>query len=96
MEYAGSEQSKVAKDAKMNTQSMLTKPVDALGSAIGLNPIPFNLPKLSAMPRSRSRAQRESRSQIKSASFVNLYRFLRAHHQWTLFHAVRYALWLTR
>jgi hypothetical protein len=29
-------------------------------------------------------------------SFVNLFRALRARHHWTLFQAVRYALWLTR
>jgi hypothetical protein len=33
---------------------------------------------------------------VKLPTFLEWYRILRAHHQWTLFHAIRYALWLTR
>jgi hypothetical protein len=29
-------------------------------------------------------------------SFLEWYRILRAHHQWTMFHAIRYVLWLAR
>jgi len=33
---------------------------------------------------------------MKSPSFFGWYRILRAHHQWTVFQAIRYALWLAR
>jgi hypothetical protein len=29
-------------------------------------------------------------------SILGWYRILRAHHQWTMFQAIRYALWLAR
>ena len=33
---------------------------------------------------------------MKTPSILDWYRILRAHHTWTVFQAVRYALWLTR
>ena len=33
---------------------------------------------------------------MKRQSILAWYRILRAHHQWTLFQAIRYALWLAR
>jgi hypothetical protein len=33
---------------------------------------------------------------MKRLSILDWYRILRAHHQWTMFHAIRYALWLAR
>ena len=33
---------------------------------------------------------------VKQLSILGWYRILRAHHQWTIFQAVRYALWLMR
>jgi hypothetical protein len=33
---------------------------------------------------------------MKSPSLFNWYFILRAHHQWTVFQAIRYALWLVR
>lgn len=33
---------------------------------------------------------------MKSPSFFGWYHILRAHHQWTVFQAIRYALWLAR
>lgn len=35
-------------------------------------------------------------SAMKSPSLLVWYYILRAHHQWTVFQAIRYALWLTR
>ena len=32
----------------------------------------------------------------KSPSLLGWYHILRTHHQWTVFQAIRYALWLTR
>jgi hypothetical protein len=32
----------------------------------------------------------------KRLSFINWYQILRVHHQWHIFEAIRYALWLTR
>ena len=40
------------------------------------------------------RLQREAAR--KPLSIVGWYRILRAHHHWTVFQSVRYALWLTR
>lgn len=33
---------------------------------------------------------------MKRLSIFDWYRVLRVHHQWTIFQAVRYALWLAR
>jgi hypothetical protein len=33
---------------------------------------------------------------VKTLSILTAYRVLRAHHQRTIFQAIRYALWLTR
>jgi hypothetical protein len=33
---------------------------------------------------------------MKGLSVLNWCRILRAHHQWALFQAIRYALWLAR
>ncbi len=35
-------------------------------------------------------------SRVSSPSLIGWYRILRAHHQWTVFQAIRYALWLAR
>ena len=31
---------------------------------------------------------------MKALSIVDWYRILRAHHEWTIFQSIRYALWL--
>lgn len=33
---------------------------------------------------------------MKIPSFLDWYRILRVHHGWTVFQAIRYALWLAR
>ena len=33
---------------------------------------------------------------MKSLTFIQWYRILRAHHQWTVFRSMQYALWLMR
>ena len=33
---------------------------------------------------------------MKPLSIRQWYHILRAHHEWTMFQAIRYALWLTR
>jgi len=33
---------------------------------------------------------------MKRFSIFDYYRVLRVHHQWTMFQAIRYALWLCR
>jgi hypothetical protein len=33
---------------------------------------------------------------MKPLSILDSYRILRAHHQWTIFQSIRYALWLAR
>jgi hypothetical protein len=33
---------------------------------------------------------------MKSPSLFDWYYILRGHHQWTMFQAIRYALWLAR
>jgi hypothetical protein len=45
-----------------------------------------------------SQAQKtmENRSTLQLPNLVEWYRILRAHHQWTVFQAIRYALWLAR
>jgi hypothetical protein len=41
-------------------------------------------------------AAKVSRKIMKSPSLLDWYFILRAHHQWTMFQAIRYALWLAR
>jgi hypothetical protein len=33
---------------------------------------------------------------MKSLSTLGWYRILRAHHRWTIFQSIRYAVWLAR
>jgi len=33
---------------------------------------------------------------MKNESFLTWYRILRQYHHWTIFEAIRYALWLSR
>jgi len=33
---------------------------------------------------------------MKSLTFIQWYRILRAHHQWTVFRSIQYALWVMR
>jgi hypothetical protein len=35
-------------------------------------------------------------SAMKLPSIIEWFRILRAHHQWTMFQAIRYALWLAK
>jgi hypothetical protein len=53
-----------------------------------------------ASRRSQSRASNGSSRQkgaiMKSLTFIQWYRILRAHHQWTVFQSIQYALWLMR
>jgi hypothetical protein len=44
----------------------------------------------------RSAKVRQRSTIMKSQSILDWYRILRAHHQWTMFQAIRYALWLAR
>ena len=56
-------------------------------------------------PVNRIRSQRVTVSQdhepgrrqectMKALSLLDWYRILRAHHEWTIFQSIRYALWL--
>jgi len=53
-----------------------------------------------ASRRSQSHASTEVVSEevliMKSLTFIQWYRILRAHHQWTVFRSMQYALWLMR
>ena len=44
------------------------------------------------------KAQKSTKRSVimKPLSPLEWYRILRAHHQWTMFQAIRYALWLAR
>lgn len=46
--------------------------------------------------RPDARLEKSQTSAMKSPSLLAWYHILRAHHQWTVFQAIRYALWLTR
>lgn len=47
-------------------------------------------------PRPNARLEKFQTSAMKLPSLLDWYHILRAHHQWTVFQAIRYALWLTR
>ena len=64
---------------------------------------------LYAMPRARTKWHRagakvallteaagKEGSIMKSLTLIQWYRILRAHHQWTVFQSMQYALWLMR
>jgi hypothetical protein len=40
--------------------------------------------------------KRQTSGATKSPSLLGWYYILRAHHQWTVLQAIRYALWLSR
>jgi hypothetical protein len=44
----------------------------------------------------RTAAATVSRKIMKPPSLIDWYFMLRTHHQWTMFQAIRYALWLAR
>lgn len=46
--------------------------------------------------RPNARLERCQTSAMKLPSLLDWYHILRAHHQWAVFQAIRYALWLTR
>ncbi len=50
---------------------------------------------IDACETSKVRALRE-RCDIKGLSLLEWYRILRVRHEWTIFQAIRFALWLTR
>ena len=53
-------------------------------------------PERGQQPRPNARLENSQASAMKSPSLLAWYYILRAHHQWTVFQAIRYALWLTR
>ena len=53
--------------------------------------------KLSLNTESRIVRQRSVRNKtVEQLTILDWYRILRAHHQWTIFQAIRFALWLSR
>jgi len=60
--------------------------------------MPFCLEPLETTTKARSQAEKTAKRSaiMKSPSLVDWYHILRAHHQWTVFQAIRYALWLAR
>ena len=62
-----------------------------MGNAIGIDVNVDGQNEGRLVPRNNS-------ARAKSAtglSILEWYRILRAHHQWTMFQAIRYALWFT-
>jgi hypothetical protein len=56
-------------------------------------------PRLLFLVMNRVRNMKASMKQecnMKPLSTLGWYRILRAHHQWTIFQSIRYALWLAR
>jgi hypothetical protein len=43
-----------------------------------------------------TKASTKQECNMKPLSILGWYRILRAHHHWTIFQSIRYALWLTR
>ena len=58
----------------------------------------FRVEPLRALAKASSQVEKTAKRSaiMKPLSPLEWYRILRAHHQWTMFQAIRYALWLAR
>ncbi len=58
----------------------------------------FSFESLQTMAKVSRRTERPAKGSaiVKFPSLVDWYHILRAHHHWTMFQAIRYALWLAR
>ena len=80
----------------MSNQSIAPMLLSMFGTADGsVRPYTDNL---RTMAKASSQAQKTAKRSaiMKPLSPLEWYRILRAHHQWTVFQAIRYALWLAR
>ena len=80
----------------MNNQSIAPMPLNMLGNANGSVRLCTDAQRTTAKASCHAEKVAKTNAIMKSPSLLRWYRILRAHHQWTVFQAIRYALWLTR
>lgn len=83
-------------DNNVNNQSAVPMLLSMPGNANALGRLCFKFSQAKAKTNSRAEKTVERSAIMKSPSLVDWYHILRAHHQWTVFQAIRYALWLAR
>lgn len=80
----------------MNNQSMAPVLLSMFGTANGSGRPYTDDQRITARASSQVGKTAKRSAIMKPLSPVEWYRILRAHHQWTVFQAIRYALWLAR
>ena len=80
----------------MNNQSIAPVLLSMFGAANGFVLSYTDDQRITAKASSHVEKTAKRRAIMKPLSPLEWYRILRAHHQWTVFQAIRYALWLTR
>jgi hypothetical protein len=80
----------------VNDQSVAPMLLSMPGNPNGSMTLCFGPPQTSVKTSGVAKKPAKRSATMKSPSLLDWYRLLRAHHQWTMFQAIRYALWLTR
>jgi hypothetical protein len=80
----------------MNSQSTAPMLLSMPGNPNGSMTLFFDPPQTTVKASGLAEKPAMRSAIMKSPSLLDWYRLLRAHHQWTMFQAIRYALWLTR
>ena len=80
----------------MNNQSIAPMLLGMFGTANGSVRPSTDAQRTMAQASNHAEKPTKRSAIMKSSSPLEWYRILRAHHQWTVFQAIRYALWLAR
>jgi hypothetical protein len=80
----------------MSNQSIAPTPLTSFGTANGSARLCSDFPQTTAKASSHAERPPKRSAIMNSPSLLDWYRILRADHQWTVFQAIRYALWLAR
>jgi len=80
----------------MNTQMIESGPLGVLRTARSSLRLRRQLVLTTPISSTHARKPYNARSVAKLPSLIEWYRILRAHHHWTVFQAIRFALWLGR
>jgi hypothetical protein len=97
IEFSDGNASAFGKDNDLNTQSIVAMPLNAPGIPNGsVRPCAKPLHATAKASSQAEKPAKRSALMLKSPSLLDWYHILRAHHRWTVFQAIRYALWLAR
>ena len=80
----------------MNNQSIAPMLLGMFGTAYGSVRPSIDAQRTMAEASNHTEKPTKRSAIMKPPSPLEWYRILRAHHQWTVFQAIRYAMWLAR